>query len=31
MHKHELDVANNNLVDYDDGYEFDDEIDDMIP
>ncbi|GMN57782.1 hypothetical protein TIFTF001_026884 [Ficus carica] len=25
-----LDVTNNNLVDYDDGYESDDEIDDMI-
>ncbi|GMN60381.1 hypothetical protein TIFTF001_029470 [Ficus carica] len=26
-----LDVVNKNLVDYDNGYEFDDEIDDMIP
>ena len=31
MSEHELDVTNNNLVDYNDGYEFNDEIDDMIP
>ncbi|GMN47386.1 hypothetical protein TIFTF001_016572 [Ficus carica] len=29
MHEHELDVANNNLVDYNDSYESDDEIDDV--
>ena len=33
MYKYELDVTNNNLLGYDndDDYEFDDEIEDMIP